>query len=138
MLQKRSSDIVQGIQLIKDVQEQLQEIKESIDEYHKAWLKLVVDMVEEPQSIPRNCGRQTQHSNIEADSPEVYYRRTLTIPFLDHLQKIDFQIMQKHQLLAFAPQCLFEDRWLVKSCAEPGITLEIDLLNPLSLEHELE
>ena len=35
--------------------------------------------------IPRTCGRQTQRSNIEADSPEVYYRRTLTIPLLDHL-----------------------------------------------------
>ena len=39
----------------------------------------------EKPSIPRMCNRQTQRSNVEADIPEVYYRRSLTAPFLDHL-----------------------------------------------------
>ena len=56
MLQKRSLDIVQGIQLIKDVQQQLQETRESIDDRHKAWFKIAVEMAEEQgitPSIPR-------------------------------------------------------------------------------------
>ena len=36
-------------------------------------------------SIPRRCGRQTQRSNVQAETPEEYYRRSLTIPFIDHM-----------------------------------------------------
>ena len=35
--------------------------------------------------IPRTCGRQTARSNVEASNPEEYWRRTVFIPFLDHL-----------------------------------------------------
>ena len=35
--------------------------------------------------MPRTCGRQTQRSNVPADSLESYYRRSVAIPFLDHL-----------------------------------------------------
>ena len=36
-------------------------------------------------SIPRRCGRQTQRSNVEATTAEEYWRRTVFVPFLDHL-----------------------------------------------------
>ena len=35
--------------------------------------------------VPRTCGRQTTRSNVEASTPEEYWRRTIFIPFLDHL-----------------------------------------------------
>ena len=35
--------------------------------------------------IPRTYGRQTARNNVEASSPEEYWRRTVFIPFLDHL-----------------------------------------------------
>ena len=35
--------------------------------------------------IPRRCGRQTARSNVEASTPEEYWRRTVFVPFLDHL-----------------------------------------------------
>jgi len=35
--------------------------------------------------MPRICGRQTLRDNVTADTPESYFKRTLTIPFLDHL-----------------------------------------------------
>lgn len=39
----------------------------------------------EKPTIPRRCSRQTQHANVETESPEVYYPRSLTVPILDHL-----------------------------------------------------
>jgi hypothetical protein len=38
-------------------------------------------------AIPRRVGRQTHRDNVEANSPEEYYRRTLFLPFLDFLIK---------------------------------------------------
>ena len=35
--------------------------------------------------MPRVCGRQTSRSNVQASSPEEYWRRTIFVPFLDHL-----------------------------------------------------
>ena len=36
-------------------------------------------------TIPRRCGRQSKRNNIPGETPEVYYRRVLFIPFLDDL-----------------------------------------------------
>ena len=36
-------------------------------------------------SVPRVVGRQIHKNNTPADGPSEYYRRTLTIPLLDHL-----------------------------------------------------
>lgn len=35
--------------------------------------------------IPRRCGRQTQRSNVPAESAQEYYRRAIILPFLDSL-----------------------------------------------------
>lgn len=35
--------------------------------------------------VPRTCGRQTARSNVEASTPEEYWRRTVFVPFLDHI-----------------------------------------------------
>ena len=36
-------------------------------------------------TMPRVCGRQTSRSNVQASSPEEYWRRTIFVPFLDYL-----------------------------------------------------
>ena len=35
--------------------------------------------------VPRLTGKQTQRNNVPATSPEEYYRRPVTLPFIDHL-----------------------------------------------------
>ena len=35
--------------------------------------------------IPRHCIRQTSRSNVPGDTPEVYFRHSLSVPFLDKL-----------------------------------------------------
>ena len=36
-------------------------------------------------SIPRRCSRQTLRTNVEADTPQAYWRRSVFLPFVDHL-----------------------------------------------------
>ena len=36
-------------------------------------------------SVPRCCSHQTQRDNILGDTPEEYFRHTLTFPFIDEL-----------------------------------------------------
>ena len=36
-------------------------------------------------SVPRTCQRQTQRSNVIAETPKDYWRRSVFLPFLDHL-----------------------------------------------------
>ena len=49
--------------------------------------------------LPRHCSRQSSRNNTSADSPEVYYKRVISIPFLDeliaHLQSCFSDIQQK-------------------------------------------
>lgn len=63
-------------------------MRENIDVHHRQWYEEASDMalkVGTNPSMPRIVGRQTQLSNVVADSPEEYYRRSVTIPFVDHL-----------------------------------------------------
>ena len=36
-------------------------------------------------SMPRRVGRQQHRNNVEANSPSVYWKRAMYLPFLDHL-----------------------------------------------------
>ena len=146
LLQQRSLDIVQGIELVKEVQEQLQELREEIDDWHKMWFKLAVEMAEElgteKPTIPRTCKRQTQRANVEAEVPEVYYRRSLTIPFLDHFIRELEDRFSSNAMVATLGLCLVpsviskRDDWQtnVKSLAS---LYHSDLPSPLSLQTEL-
>ena len=89
LLQERSLDIVRDIALMGEkVQKLLEEIRADIDEWHSTWFTMAREISEEGTEgpdIPRRCGQQNNRDNVEAETPEVYYRCILTIPFLDHL-----------------------------------------------------
>ena len=61
-----------------------------------------------PVCIPKFAARQASRSNTTADSPEVYFRQNVMIPFLDYLlseMKERFNETQKTKikLLGFIP-----------------------------------
>ena len=144
LLQQSSLDIVQGIQLVQEVQEQLKELREQIDDWHKIWFQLAVDMAEEvgteKPSIPRRCNRR---ANVEAEIPEVYYRRSLTIPFLDHLlQELDDRFSSNAKVatlgLCLVPSVISKtDDWQT-NVEDLASLYQIDLPAPLSLQTELQ
>ena len=86
---------------------------------------------------------KTQRTNIEADLPEVYYRRSLTIPFLDHLLKELEDRFSSNAKVATGGLCLvpsamskrFDWQANVKDLAS---LYQADLPAPLSLTTELQ
>ena len=66
-------------------------------------------------STPRTCSRQIHRSNVSAQTPSELYRRTATIPILDHLlSEIEsrFSSHQKTALLGLylIPSILINNR----------------------------
>ena len=61
LLQQRSLDIVRGIELGQDVQEQLKQLHDEIGDWHSIWFQSAEDIAEdvgtEKPSIPRRCNR---------------------------------------------------------------------------------
>ena len=51
-------------------------------------------------SLPRRCNRQIHRSNVPADTPSVYYCRSVSIPLLDHLLSEMESRFSKHQQTA--------------------------------------
>ena len=56
--------------------------------------------------MARICRRQTQRSNVPADSPMEYFRRSLTFPFLDELREQLQSRFSDHQQVAARGLCL--------------------------------
>ena len=60
----------------------------SVSGHHGQWFLTITELLSEvgmEPSVPRRCGRQIHRSNVPADTPSEYYRRTISIPVLDHL-----------------------------------------------------
>ena len=88
-LQSRSIDICTAYREVNVVKAVLADVRENISQHHSQLYQAAVQLSENinssPPSIPRRCGKQTQRANVSAETPEEYYRRALTIPFIDHL-----------------------------------------------------
>ena len=57
-------------------------------------------------TMPRKCVRQTHRSNVPAETPSVYYRRSISIPLLDHLlSEMDVRFTTHHQTALYG-MCL--------------------------------
>ena len=86
-LQKRAKDICQAHSEVSSIVRALNEVRSNIDVKHKVWHDMAVALGENfdaSEQLPRR-GHQTARSNIPRDTPEIYYRRTISIPFLDEL-----------------------------------------------------
>ena len=76
-LQAQARDIVAAVSEIDNVTAAVQDVRENIDTYHAQWFSTITEMLSEvgiEPSVPRRCGRQTQRSNVPADSPSEYFR----------------------------------------------------------------
>ena len=76
ILQAETKDIVSAVSEIDNVIAALQEVWENIDTCHAQWFSTTTEMLSEvgmEPSVPRRCGRQTQWSNVPADTPSEHY-----------------------------------------------------------------
>ncbi len=85
-LQGEKQDIVTGIALVQDCIKELKDLRSDIQNYserifqHSCRLAARSDV---SVTVPRICQTQQHRMNQQSDSPEEYYKTTITIPFLD-------------------------------------------------------
>ena len=88
LLQGKSIDIMDGIHLINTMKNDFINFRNSIDSFHDAWYAEALDLAEKvkiKESKPRTVGRQTTRSNPPYKSISEYYKRTISIPLVDHI-----------------------------------------------------
>ena len=88
-MQQRASDICKAYSEINNVRTSLSQVRESIDLVHLAWYKTAVSIGKavgaSHPAIPRRCQKQKNRDNVPGESSEVYFRRSIAVPFLDVL-----------------------------------------------------
>ena len=109
-LQAEAKDIVHAVKEVNDLKwVMITDVCEKVDMNHSNWFAEIEQMCQSvgtQLSLPRICGRQTHRTNVPAQTPSEFYRRTVTIPMLDHiLSEIEsrFSAHQKTALLGVCP-----------------------------------
>ena len=73
---------------IKTLTSSLKQVRENVDSYHSRWFETVSKMCNEVGTTPsmtRISDHQRHRLSIPASNPSEYFRRTITVPILDHL-----------------------------------------------------
>ncbi len=93
---------------IKTLTLSLKEVRENVDSYHSKWFETISAMCSEVGTVPampRICSRQRHRASTPAINPSEYYKRTITIPIVDHLLELDRRFTS-HQKTALQGQYL--------------------------------
>ena len=88
LLQGKSIDIMDGIHLINSMKNDFTNYRNCIDSFHDSWYAEVLKLAEKiglEESKPRTVGRQTTRSNPPYKTISEYYKRTISIPLVDHI-----------------------------------------------------
>ena len=89
LLQGSTMDVVTAYQEINLIKEEFQSIRDNADKefgpIYNDMNKMIKATGVEKMSILRRCSRQTLRGNIEGNDPEIYWRQTIFIPYLDNL-----------------------------------------------------
>lgn len=89
LLQSRKNmDIMKGYAIMGDLKATLEDVRNNIETYHHNWFtraEQLASQIDVNVGVPRLCGRQTLKENYHVQTPEEYYRVSISVPFLDHL-----------------------------------------------------
>ncbi len=103
-LQERSIDIAKALAQVNVLKDCMKNNRQNVDNFHTTCYKEAAGIAEKSGidiTKPRTCGRQTKRNNTPADGPEEYYKRSVTIPFLDHLlNELDTRFSCLHERAA--------------------------------------
>ena len=87
-LQKRDLDIFEAFQRIDETIACLRGYRTNVEEFHSRCYvesKLVAEEIGSVEEQPRTVQRQKHRANVPAESTEEFFKRNITIPFLDFL-----------------------------------------------------
>jgi hypothetical protein len=86
-LQERSLDIGRALKSVTLGQSSL-DCKANVEQFNHQCFEWGVKIYEPPDikvKKPRICGRHIMRDNVEAECPEDYFRKSITVPFLDYV-----------------------------------------------------
>ena len=119
-LQGESKYVVAAVEEINNVITTLNNVRGDIITHHSEWFSEVEEMgsaVNAQLSLPRRCGRQQHRSNVPADTIE-YYRRTISVPLVDHLLTEMKSQFTSHQQAALMGLCIMPSQTVALSTEE--------------------
>ena len=113
-LQSCYRDILMAHELVSDVHLELHLLKLNCEEEFHKWYTEITGLgtsLNIAVSMPRITQRQVHRANVPSDNPETYYRRTIMLPFVDHvLSEMDNRFSETHKkiiiLLALVPSII--------------------------------
>lgn len=150
LLQSKSIDIMNGIELVNTLKNLVMTIRNSIDFYHEKWYQQAVALASKldiEESLPRTARRQTTRDNHPATDACEYFKRAITIPLIDHVNsalqtRFDLNSINVYNGVSIVPEKLIH---LASEQVDWKETFKLfsnfyldDLPNPLALDAELE
>lgn len=150
-LQSKAQDICRAYSEAKAVMAAVEETRRNVDAFHDECFQETSDLLSDIGSVPRikrRAGRQQNRDNIPADTPSQFYKRSLTIPFLEdlasHMQQRFSGVVKSAILgLALIPSVFTSNdpillaEWKQK-LGELATTYKEELPNPDGLSDELK
>ena len=104
-LQSNNLDAVSAVEKITLLFTMLKRVRNDIDEMHNPRFSEAVQIaqkIETPLHVYRTIDFQMYRCNVPSDSPPEYYKRAISIPFLDHLaNQIETRFPTKNIKLLF-------------------------------------
>ena len=150
LLQDRSIDIMDNISHINNLKNTMMNCRNQVDLYHGKWYKEALDLAEKvgvEEKMKRVVKRQTLRDNQPSTGPLDYYKKSITIPLLDHVineltARFDFSTVTVYNGLCIVPAKMISMvygnlNWKKKFRSFVHF-YESDLPNPLALDSELE
>ncbi|XP_028406782.1 52 kDa repressor of the inhibitor of the protein kinase-like [Dendronephthya gigantea] len=149
LLQGKSIDVMDGIELISSLRTSVVNVRNSNDSYHDQWYEIALALsgkVGVEEAKPRTVGRQTTRANHPYKTISEYYKRIITIPLIDHLcssldERFDIDSVNVYLGLSIIPTKMFSlihegIDWKAKFKTVSDFYVD-DLPNPLGLDAEL-
>ena len=80
-------------------------MRDNVDSFNSTWFDIAQNksgaVGADGPTILQRCGRQRGWDNVPAEELAEYYKRSITIPFLDHLlSQLQSRFSSDHQLVA--------------------------------------
>ena len=88
LLQSKSNDIADGIHMIETLLTCVSETRREVENFHNECYKIILNISKEcdiGENVPRHVKRQIHRANHPFSTPSDYFRKSVTIPLLDHL-----------------------------------------------------
>jgi len=87
-LQSKQQDLLRALSDVMVIKGALQNLREDADNQFNLVFKNIIELGEKINveiRMPRICNRQINRVNIDSENTEVYFKRSIFLPFLDYL-----------------------------------------------------